>query len=251
MSQNTNTPAALAELIAKWRNRTAELTYLICADELEAALRSQPDAQAVAWQTPSGRLLHATHVEAFGRPERGMRPLIYGDVPHPASQPKERDAFIRGYKHGACGYIGGDNTEELHAAATWAADNQSDDAGVFPVHQPSGEAVAVRYAGSPVDDLRVNLAYLAELASKSDPKAALHFVTRIKEALQADRDARTRPAPQQPVSLPEGFVVVPREPTDVMYNAAFEISQYVAFDRFCRDWKQMLAAAPQPVAQKD
>jgi hypothetical protein len=57
---------------------------------------------------------------------------------------RERAAFILGYKHGACHYIGGDSTEELHEAAEWAADHPSEDAGVFaaspspPVEQAAG-----------------------------------------------------------------------------------------------------------------
>jgi hypothetical protein len=31
-----------------------------------------------------------------------------------------------------------------------------------------------------------------------------------------------------------------------MHEATTEVSTYVAFDRFCRDWKRMLAAAPSP-----
>jgi len=40
-------------------------------------------------------------------------------------------------------------------------------------------------------------------------------------------------------------VRVPDMPSREMYEATFEIKQYVAFDRFCRDWQQMLTATPE------
>ena len=47
-----------------------------------------------------------------------------------------REAFVAGYKHGACHYIGGNNTQELEEAARWAVDHQDAEVGVFL--QPSG-----------------------------------------------------------------------------------------------------------------
>lgn len=85
--------------------------------------------------------------DAFEQRARQARQLEI-DHAHLQREGVERDAFIRGYKHGACHYIGGDSTEELHEAASWAADHQDEEAGNFgkPQQEAPG-AVAFSFAG--------------------------------------------------------------------------------------------------------
>lgn len=48
----------------------------------------------------------------------------------------------------------------------------------------------------------------------------------------------------QPARVPEGWQLVPCEASEEMWSATTEVSQYVAFDRFARDYKRLLSAAP-------
>ena len=43
------------------------------------------------------------------------------------------------------------------------------------------------------------------------------------------------------------YVMVPRVPTEAMWEATLETKHYVAFDRFQRDYRAFLAATPAPV----
>lgn len=157
----------------------------------------------------------------------------------------EREAFIRGYKHGACHYIGGDSAEELQAAAEWSVDHQDPEVGVFTTPPPAPAAEPPKY-----EDL---IRYVTQPESRGvDVEAIRRACQSGKRFWQAgpgyyEEIESLLPATPNPVRVeqPEGkgaWKLVPVELDDAMNEAG---EREIAFGNDFQDaYRAALAAAP-------